>query len=163
MITTKNVKYPLFHISFRGDLDGEWEPKLPDGTDLTKQTKYTETELPRICFSPSIEQCFQAVYPNISFYFETKKFPYMDFYVYQLDTSVKVVTPDILTKERMVHDAHITGEHIAITKSQVNLIGKVRINNTAGCPDLHYHPYDDQKEPRLFLAPHNIQYVFKSL
>ena len=76
----------LFHISFKGDLEGLWIPRNPDGLEPTddgyKSEAYPEPLLPRISCAPTIIQCFQAIYANVKHYFDDKKYPYMEFYVY---------------------------------------------------------------------------------
>lgn len=104
----KHKKYAkLYHISFKSDLEGIWKPRNPinEGID-------TEPDLPRISCAPTIEQCFQAIYPNISNLFEEKNFPYMEFYVYSpvLDGSERVLYSDQLTNNHIVPDAHMTDE-----------------------------------------------------
>lgn len=146
----------LFHISFDGDLEGEWKPQTPAG--LEKEGKYAEEDTPRICVSPTIKQCFQAIYPNVFRYFENKDYPYMDIFVYQPQPLIKgIVYPKKLTKERWVFDAHVTDEHWITEPVKMKLIGKVRIFNTNKSSFVKSHPYNDPKEPICELFPKDIK------
>jgi hypothetical protein len=148
---------PLLHISFR-KLPSILKPQLPAGSN-TKKSKYSEPEVPRVSFSPTIEKCFQAIYPNVSKYFEEENYPYMTFYVYQaqLTSSNDVMTPQELIQKRWVHDAHMTEEHIVLNPVRIKLIGKWDVLNTSKSPDLMYRPFNDPKEPMKYLAPKQIK------
>ena len=79
--STKRIP-ALYHISFKDNLEGEWKPRPPDGFQIKakeknkeKEVNITEPKTPRISCSTDLKKCFYAIYPNISFFFETKKFP----------------------------------------------------------------------------------------
>jgi hypothetical protein len=149
------IKHKLFHISFEGNLNGFWHPRNPYGEDDASSAQYAEPDLPRISCAPSIEQCFQAIYPNISQYFEVENYPNLDFYVY---TPVfrgfeRILPPKYLTIHRYVHDAHLTDEYCILDPVYMQLIGKVRIQNTNNNPTLDYHPFDQIGNPKRFFAP----------
>ena len=147
----------LYHISFDGDLEGEWKPKLPDGYD-DKPSKNKEFDIPRICVSPSINQCFQAIYPNVSKYFEELHYPNMDFFVYSpiLNGEQRILSPEYLTKKKMVHDAFLTDEHDILDTVYMKRIGKVQILNTEKNEFIKYHPFNNPENEEQDFAPDNI-------
>jgi hypothetical protein len=148
----------LYHISFKKDLEGMWEPKTPAGGG--SRTGMSEPDTPRICVSPTIEQCFQAIYPNISKYFEEKDYPHMNFYVYvaQVVGTEEIIEPKDLTKQRLVPDAHLTDEHWILDPTFMQLHSKIRIKNTNDNKWLKFHPYDDKSEKKQGFAPDKIKY-----
>lgn len=152
-------KRKLFHISFRNDLEGEWQPKIPNSDDKQKND-ISEPDFPRICVSPSIEQCFQAIYPNVSQYFEELHYPNMDFYVYSpiLQGDERILSPNDLTKKRLVHDAYLTHEYDILSPVYMKMIGKVRIFNCEKNEFLKYHPFDDILKPERDFAPSHIKW-----
>jgi hypothetical protein len=157
-LLSESVGQTLYHISFRGDLQGVWTPRNPDGSDLEKPKDDSEPDLPRISCSPTLRQCFQAIYPNISHLFEVERYPYMDFYAYspELRAGTRVLTPKDLTAKRMVHDAHMTDEHCILDPVYMRLASKVRIRNTNKKPFLRHRPFGDPKRDERDFAPGEI-------
>lgn len=152
------------HISFKSDLAGLWKPKLPDGMELkeSKDAKYPEPNIPRISLAPSVEKCFSSIYPNVSSFFEEKKYPYMDFFVYTpkeaLITKICHIPSDVLTEKRQVWDAHFTKE-IWVTKPlDMFLLKKVRIYNPGENAEFYsVHPFNIKSNPPLELSPKDIR------
>ena len=157
-IFADNLNKQLYHISFKNDLEGVWQPKTPEGGGA--RTDSSEPETRRICVSPTIEQCFQAIYPNISQYFEDKNYPYMDFYVYkpQLVGTEEIITPEGLTEHRWVPDAYLTDEHWILDPTFMQLYSKIRIKNTNKNKWIEFHPYNDNSEEKRGFAPDGIKY-----
>ena len=145
----------LLHISFKGNLAGKLIPRTVAGSELGISTTYPEPTTPRVCFGPTVLKCFQAIYPNVSDFFEIKNYPYMDFYVYKTKTNNPpgYVPNSKIVEEHWVHDAHVTGESWVIEPVIVYLYQKVRIHNTNNVDSLRYHPFGDPKEPLRTLAP----------
>lgn len=141
----------LFHLSFSKQTSSIWKPRLPDGTELVPEGSEDlgEPSIPRISFSPTLEQCFRAIWPNIDQYFKIKKYPYLEFYVYTpiLTPSNKVVPPNVLLDERWVWDAHITYEHWVLNPVKMHLLGKCRVKNTLSSGLLMTRIFNDPKEP----------------
>lgn len=154
--TVKNVSVRLFHISFDGELGSTLEPRLPYGDDPREDEEfaddglYPEPNVPRVSFSPSLRQCFRAVYPNVSHFFEEHRYPNMDFHVYEaiLTGRERIVLPEYLTKERMVWDAHITDEHWSLDPVKVERIGAVRFYRPRNDESLQTHPFNDRRLPK---------------
>lgn len=148
----------LLHISFDDSLEGVMNPRDPVSDD-NNSSKFPEPEQPRVCFSPTVKQCFIAIYPNVSKFFEKENYPYMDFYVYQamLTGDERIVYPGELTNQRKVHDAHVTDEHWVLDPVRVKKIQHVRIKNTNNNGELNYRPFGDPNEHPVFLAPKNIK------
>lgn len=151
----------LFHISFRGDGDGIWLPRNPAGyEDSNKGSELSEPDLPRISFSPSIEKCFLAVYPNVSRMFEKENYPYLLYHVYQpvIHSGLKMLSPQELTKNRYVWDAHITQEHVVLNKVEVRRVGKVKIMNTHRSKLIETRPFGDSSMQYRTVGPAKIHY-----
>lgn len=148
----------LYHISFNSKLEGTWIPKNPDGEPGGIYVKYPEPDLPRISVAPTIRNCFMGIYPNISALFEKQNVPYVDFTVYNpiFKGSERIISPDELSKYRMVVDAHVTQEWCILDKVYMQNIGLVRVNNTYSddAPFVKYTPFGDHTLPEVIeLAP----------
>lgn len=151
----------LYHISFNGSLSGFWEPKdNHDDIDEVGTGGYPEPKLARISVAETIEGCFRAVYPNVSKFFEENNYPNMHFSVYSpvFKGSERVVTPGLLTSERMVWDAFVTGEYLILDKVYMQLVGKIKIDNTNKSPTKMVHPFNDKKEPLASVGPETIKW-----
>lgn len=135
----------LFHISFRADLEGVWEPREPEGDydPSIDESLVGEVIDKRISLSPTIEQCFQGVYANVKHLF-TNQHKSLTFNVYspKYNGSELIVTPETLTSQKFVHDAHITKEHCIITKVRMVKIGRVSIEEPNVKDKVNYYAYD---------------------
>ncbi|QZA70858.1 hypothetical protein AH06_79 [Erwinia phage AH06] len=157
------ITVPLYHISFHGDREGIWIPKVPDSPfDTPKNPSISyEMPIPRICVAPSIEQCFWAIYPNISHYFEEENYAAMCFTVYRpmLNANSAVVDTAALTQRQLVCDAHVTGEHWLLGETFMEIVDQIRINNTSAGEFVKYRPYNSQEGYEWELAPKNVVYT----
>lgn len=148
----RNSRKQLFHISRDGTLQGLWKPQLPtgaytsadrqkikDGTYFEEEdveypiTPYTESLDARICVSDNIQGCFSGIYPvrTVEETFHDGKTRYMEFFVYYpLGYADKdILTPDTLTKNKLLWDAHVTNEHVIFCDTTMLLYPlKVRIH-----------------------------------
>lgn len=113
-------------------------PRQPQGLhnpdDVTKAPKnslFSENLPPRISFSPSVTECFRAIWPNIHKYFTRHKYPHIDMYVYALVNGNEklMYTPEFMTKENKLWDAFFTREHCFLSKVKIKKIAKIRIFN----------------------------------
>lgn len=153
-ITMKNIP-PLFHISFNKALPTFLYPRQPSGLfnpdDITKAPKnsiFAEHLPPRISFSPSVAECFRAIWPNIHKYFTKFKYPYMEMYVYTLvkGDHKAMYTPEFMTDQNKLWDAFYTKEHCFLTKVKVKKLAKIRIYNTI-VDQIHIpmiHPFNNK-------------------
>lgn len=141
---------PLYHITFQKVGQRVWKPLLPAGTELIPESSQElgEPPIPRLSVSPTLEQCFRAVWPNVDKYFTKNKYPHLDFYVYQpiFNGEESVVTSETLTQNRWVWDAHVTGEHWILSPVKMRLLGKCRVLNTLDSGLLLVRVFDDPKE-----------------
>lgn len=144
----------LYHISFK-ELPVVLNPKLPAGSNEGSPGKYPEPDIPRVSMATSIAGAFRAVYPNVSRLFEEENYPYMEFFVYQYvpKSGDVLISTETLTNDRMVHDAHVTGEVIATTPTSIKFIKKIKILNTSKDVGLKYRPFNDDNEPELYHSP----------
>ena len=151
----KQLPNELYHLSFKPTLNGRWKPRQPHGTNTSEEAKVklTYEDLPaRISVSPTIQQCFWAIYPNISRFFEEKRYPYIIMYVYRprITYRTKVIENRLVRKH--VHDAHVTGE-ICITSSVVmEKIAKIKIYNPVKNPEVKYRMFGLPNNPEIFLS-----------
>lgn len=158
---------PLFHISFNKALPAWLYPRQPSGlynpdeiNQVQKESIYSENLPPRISFSPSVTECFRAIWPNIHKYFTRHKYPHMDFYVYTLvkGNEKTLLTPEYLTANNKLWDAFFTNEHCFLTKVKVEKIAKVRIFNPAngGATINPKYEYGDKNGIKVpLIHPHN--------
>lgn len=157
-----DIAVPLYHISLQNDLEGLWRPKAPDSPfDIPKKPSIiTEMPLPRICVAPSIEQCFWAIYPNISHYFEDEDYAAMCFTVYRpiLNAYTPVVDTNVLTQQELVHDAHVTGEHWLLGDTFMVAEDQICIKNTCHGEFVQFQPYNSERAGWWDLAPKHVDY-----
>lgn len=149
--------HPYYHISFNGKLTGEWSPKTPAGFDHVKDRiafddNMAEPKLPRICLANTIEGCFHAVYPNVYNLYGSGYRSRLQFYVYQtyVDTSSdQFVGNAKLTNDRLVWDAHITGEvwWLANTKMRLYQLVKIGVDRNKV---IRTHPFGDNDYSEKF-------------
>lgn len=154
----------FFHISFNKNLEGTWKPQLPAGTELNIKSDLSEPEIPRISIAPSIKDCFRAVYPNISKYFEIENYPYLKFQVYQpkIESSTKILNWEDLNSKRYVHDAHITKESWILSPVKMLWIAEIEIYNTNKKGNqLFYRPFNDSKREAIYHSPMEIKFDIK--
>mgnify|MGYP001767713234 CR=1 FL=1 len=144
----------LFHISFKDDLPSIIDPKRNDGIyegeEGYQQEAYPEPSFPRFSCSPTIIQCFQAVYPNVKRFFDEDRVPYLDFFVYSpvIDNELEILTPEDLTKKRFVHDAFLTEEYCILSRVRIEKVAKIRINRIAVVEKIWYRPFNDPSEKK---------------
>jgi hypothetical protein len=143
----------LYHLSFNPNLEGKWTPKVPDGKSDIK-TLMTEPIYPRISLSPSFEQCFWGIYPNVSHFFEKENLPHMDMVVYThvLTKRVQLTQNKEIVENRLVHDAHVTGECFITTSVIMHKHASVRVYNCVKNPEIEYRPYNDPAQKKRFLS-----------
>lgn len=130
-----------------------WKPMIPAGSN-EKTTDMSEPDYPRISVSPTLGQCFWAIYPNISRFFEEKKYPYMDMAVYVpvITSSTQLMSNEEIVKKRLVHDAHITGEYFILSDVKMVKHSEIRIFNCTKNKEIWFHPFNDKKYPKRFLS-----------
>ena len=159
-VQSSRIKYPLYHLSFSGKLEGDWIPQKPHDDYEDELLNMTEDQYllaepiyPRISASPTVEQCYQAIYMKVRDYFIKKNYPHMDFFVYSPDFLGKerVVLPKRLTDYNLVHDAHITEEHMILDKTVMVLKQKIRIPNNHKGNEVVYHPFNEKHLGKSFL------------
>lgn len=159
----------LFHISFNAKLEGIWDPEFnqkpddnhPETPDPNATPFYPEPNIGRISVSSSLKGCFIGVYPNVAKFFEERHYPHMFFHVYVpvFKGDERVVTPEILTKDRLVWDAHVTHEHLILDKVQMNHWGTFEVANTNKVATAYTHPFNDSRLPKESIGPADINYI----
>lgn len=161
----KDLNLPqLYHISFNGKLAGVWDPEFNQKEDDSHPAEpvapgdewYPEPSVGRVSVAPTIEGCFRGVWANLSSIF----YPHMNFYVYSpvFKGSERVVTPNVLVKDRIIWDAHVTQEYLILDEVEMKLVGEVQVINRRMGPYLKIHPFGDPKEPETRLGPEVIKW-----
>ena len=83
-------KKRVFHITKQGHLDGQiFKPRVPEYLDKydPSKDKFEDVENPRVCFSPSIEGCLNAIMVTIGRWKTAEKL--RDWYVYIPEKTTK--------------------------------------------------------------------------
>lgn len=143
----------VYHLSFNDTLPPILVPRQP--ADSGGNTSNLVEKLPpRVSFSPTIQQCFSAIYPNISQYFEKLNYPYMDMYVYcPVKWGKQIPTNTILEK---VWDSHITGEVCYQEPVQVVKVAQIRIRqvgNQGSEQMIFAQPFNNPFMKPRFISP----------
>lgn len=129
----------LYHLSFNKALPTFMYPRQPagmndpDSVDTKPDNNIFREDLPpRISFGPSVELCFKAIWPNIQKLITVFKYPHLDMYVYGVvnGNANAMYTPEFMTEQNKLWDAHYTQEHCFLAKTKVAKLAKIRIFNT---------------------------------
>ena len=123
----------VYHISPEGHLDGQvFKPRVPEYLDKydPSKTEFEDVETPRVCFSPSIEGCLNAIIVNIGRWKTANKL--RDWYVYIPEKPLKEYkyrTNKQLVDEKKVYDANITKEIWIEEPVRLKQYGIIRIDS----------------------------------
>lgn len=123
----------VYHISPEGHLDGHvFKPRVPDYLDKydPSKTEFEDVETPRVCFSPSIEGCLNAIIVNIGRWKTANKL--RDWYVYIPEKPLKEYkyrTNKQLVDAKLVYDANITKEIWIEEPVRLKQYGIIRIDS----------------------------------
>ena len=128
-------KKKVFHISPQGHLDGQvFKPRVPEYLDKYDPSlpDFEDASTPRICFSPSIEGCLNAIMVNIGRWKTADKL--RDWYVYVPEkplNAYKYRTNKQLIKEKKVYDANLTKEIWIEEPVRMKQYGIIRIDSVS--------------------------------
>lgn len=131
--TSPFEKNLVYHISPEGHLDGQiFKPRVPDYLDKydPSKTEFEDVETPRVCFSPSIEGCLNAIIVNIGRWKTANKL--RDWYVYIPEKPLKEYkyrTNKQLVDAKLVYDANITKEIWIEEPVRLKQYGIIRIDS----------------------------------
>lgn len=131
--TSPFEKNLVYHISPEGHLDGQiFKPRVPDYLDKydPSKTEFEDVETPRVCFSPSIEGCLNAIIVNIGRWKTAEKL--RDWYVYIPEKPLKEYkyrTTKQLVDEKKVYDANLTKEVWIEEPVRLKQYGVIRIDS----------------------------------
>ena len=123
----------VFHISPEGHLDGQiFKPRVPEYLDKydPSDTGFEDVETPRVCFSPSIEGCLNAIIVHIARWKTANKL--RDWYVYIPEKPLKEYkyrTNKQLINEKKVYDANLTKEIWIEEPVRLKQYGIIRIDS----------------------------------
>lgn len=128
-------KKKVFHVSPQGHLDGQvFKPRVPEYLDKYDPSlpNFEDASTPRICFSPSIEGCLNAIMVNIGRWKTADKL--RDWYVYVPEkplNAYKYRTNKQLIKEKKVYDANLTKEIWIEEPVRMKQYGIIRIDSVS--------------------------------
>lgn len=160
--TTKSesIPYNLYHLSLNPNLSGIWYPKQPDGHYTNDSNLFYETPIAKISLSPSISQCYQAIYANIKLLYNEKN-DVITFNVYKpvFKGNELVILPKTFTEQEMIHDAHITEEHGVITPLNMVLLGKAAIKCPSSCDKMYYNAFNKDSKYKYGWLPSPVNII----
>lgn len=135
-------------------------PKKP-----LEESQYSEPNMSRISCSPTIKQCFWALYPKYSHRFEVLNKQSIDFFVYFpiITDHTEILSPEYLTENRYVHDAYLTNEHWITNIVYMKLLSKIRIFNTNSSEFIRYYPFNDRDRHLRDFAPEEVNFKILKL
>lgn len=154
------IDRPLYHLSFNENLDRKLIIPKPitgingqnDKTSGKEITLWTELLPPRFCMSDTVLGCWKGLCPEIELTLEREKVGNsfkMILYKVNRFKNAKILTPEVLTNNYLVHDAHETCEY-ALIDGGVELIKNriITFENTSYVTNkecYQYTPYNDKK------------------
>ena len=121
----------MFHISKQSYLDGQiFKPRIPEylGEYNPNDTDFENNTTPRVCVSPSIEGCFNAIYcaffpqhplPSDKLYVYTPEKPFRE---YKHKTNKEII------RDKDVYDANLTKEVWILEPVRMRLYGVIQLD-----------------------------------
>ena len=125
----------VYHISPEGHLDGQvFKPRVPEYLDKydPSKPKFEDVETPRVCFSPSIDGCINAIIVGIGRWKTAEKL--RDWYVYIPEKPLKEYkyrTNKQIIDEKKVYDANVTDEIWIEEPVRLKQYGVIRIDSVS--------------------------------
>ena len=145
----------LFHLSFR-DLPTTLTPRQPKDSG-SGPSEFTEQLPPRVSFSPTVQQAFGAIYPNISKFFEELAAKSITMKVYSPINCSTLPQIDPAKVKAKVWDAHYTGEACFTAPVKVEFVGTVELFNPYRqkqvVNEINVNPFDNPMLPTQFVCP----------
>ena len=121
----------MFHISRQSYLDGQvFKPRVPEYIDRydPDDTGFENSTTPRVCVSPSIEGCFNAI---VCKFIPSHPVPMDKMYVYTPEKSFreyKHKTNKELIRDKEVYDANLTKEAWILEPVRMRLYGVIQLD-----------------------------------
>lgn len=121
----------VFHVSRQGHLDGQvFRPRVPEYLDRydPNYPNFEDVSNPRVCFSPSIEGCLNAIVINVE---RWKADRFDKLYVYVPEKPIdqyKHTTNKQIIKDKKVYDANLTGEVWIEEPVRLKMYGVIKVD-----------------------------------
>lgn len=152
----------LYFVSFDPNLT-VLSPRLPDGwTDEDHELK--EYDTPRVSAAESITGCIRAIYPNYVDIFDNPDRKDISAWAYEIvprnNKGLVWVPPKKLAKDKLVWDAHITGEWNAHSDVTLSKPKRITIRATTDSYTLYAHPYGDTSIKERSVGPAVIRWFY---
>ncbi len=164
LVSVRNAPDNIYHVSFVDNLPQTLEPRLPNGSELaTGEEKYPEPDIDRVSFAETMTGAIRAIYPNIAHLVEKHKGEPMTLHVYSAMDAKKcrMFSPEILTQQKFVWDAHYTGEWWSTDPIKIKYVGKIEVHFDIDKPWAQVHPFNDKSLPAKEHSPEYITIVEK--
>lgn len=126
----KKAHAALYHISLY-NLDNKiLEPKVP--YNFFTQHNYENTNIKRISFAPTIEQCLLAIGGNLEgrIFYVHEPFEYLN---------LKTIDNEVINKNQYVPDSHLTGEVWVTNPTKLKLVSKIKVGKAIDKPKIIYY------------------------
>lgn len=165
-VPTKNIKPPLYHLSFSDELAGKVLKPKPAKNLETKEKSPKEADnflseyCPvRLSVSDSVEGCYYALYSMLNNLW-THVYPdadVLEMYLYKVipTSNTKILHNEDIVSNFMIHDAHITREHGVLGDFKLELVKQMRFKEQRDFDrrkGIHFKPYNDDKNELWFLS-----------
>lgn len=124
-------KKRVFHISRYGHFDGQvFKPRVPEYLDKydPNYPNFEDVDNPRVCFSPSIEGCLNAIVVKVE---RWKADRFDKLYVYVPEKSIdqyKHTTNKQIIKDKKVYDANLTREVWIEEPVRLKMYGVIKVD-----------------------------------
>ena len=121
----------VFHISRYGHFDGQvFKPRVPEYLDKydPNYPNFEDVDNPRVCFSPSIEGCLNAIVVNVE---RWKADRFDKLYVYVPEKPIdqyKHTTNKQIIKDKKVYDANLTREVWIEEPVRLKMYGVIKVD-----------------------------------
>lgn len=121
----------VFHVSREGHLDGQvFKPRVPEYLDKydPNYSNFEDVDNPRVCFSPSIEGCLNAIVVNVE---RWKADRFDKLYVYVPEKPIdqyKHTTNKQIIKDKKVYDANLTREVWIEEPVRLKMYGVIKVD-----------------------------------
>lgn len=156
------IDIPLYHMSFDEAASGDWEPRklLRNPNNSDAHPIFGELLPNRISTSPTIEGCWAGIFAYLFEELKANRNNHKEVKAYLYRATPKrgcrILTPDTLCNNFLVHDAHLTQEHCLLGPVHMTLERTLILKNTTTYPLKRWikdHPFGNKDYGGLHYPP----------
>ena len=156
------INTELYHLSFARVEGGVWSPRAPRGSEASSEADpiYGEMLPSRISTSSDIEGCWAGIFCYLATDLKVEKQQPKEIIAYLYKAKplrgCRVLTPETLTKEYLIQDAHMTHEYCLIGDVEMTIVSEITFKNTYTQPDSKWvsgHPFNEKRYGKTNYAP----------